>query len=59
MASEDVFDFVVAGTGTAGATIVNRLSADGRHRVCALEAGGRDWNPLIHIPAGLERRRRT
>ena len=53
MPSEDVFDFVVVGTGTAGATVVNRLSADGRHRVCALEAGGRDWNPLIHIPAGF------
>ena len=53
MPSEDLFDFVVVGTGTAGATIVNRLSADGRHRVCALEAGGRDWNPFLHIPAGF------
>ena len=53
MPSADVFDFVVVGTGTAGAVIVNRLSADGRHRVCALEAGGRDWNPFIHIPAGF------
>ena len=51
--SRDIFDFVVVGTGTAGATLVNRLSADGRHRVCALEAGGRDWNPFIHIPAGF------
>ena len=53
MPSGDIFDFVVVGTGTAGATIVNRLSADGRYRVCALEAGGRDWNPFIHIPAGF------
>ena len=53
MPSEDLFDFVVVGTGTAGATIVNRLSADGRHRVCALEAGGRDWHPFLHIPAGF------
>ena len=53
MPSEDIFDFVVVGTGTAGAAIVNRLSADGRHRVCALEAGGRDWNPFLHIPAGF------
>ena len=53
MSSGDVFDFVVVGTGTAGATLVNRLSADGRRRVCALEAGGRDWNPFIHIPAGF------
>ena len=53
MPSEDVFDFVVVGTGTAGATIVNRLSAGERNRVCALEAGGRDWNPYLHIPAGF------
>ena len=53
MPSEDVFDFVVVGTGTAGGVLVNRLSADGRHRVCALEAGGRDWHPLLHIPAGF------
>ena len=53
MPGEDVFDFVVVGTGTAGGVLVNRLSADGRHRVCALEAGGRDWHPLLHIPAGF------
>ena len=53
MPSGDVFDFVVVGTGTAGATLVNRLSADGRHRICALEAGGRDWSPFIHVPAGF------
>ena len=53
MPSVDLFDFVVVGTGTAGATLVNRLSADGHYRVCALEAGGRDWNPFIHIPAGF------
>ena len=53
MPSRDIFDFVVVGTGTAGATLVNRLSADGSHRICALEAGGRDWNPYIHIPAGF------
>ena len=53
MPSRDIFDFVIVGTGTAGATLVNRLSADGRHRVCALEAGGRDRHPFIHIPAGF------
>ncbi len=55
MPSADVFDFVVVGAGTAGAVIVNRLSADGRHRVCALEAGGRDRHPYLHVPAGFMR----
>ena len=53
MPSQDIFDFVVVGTGTAGATIVNRLSANECYRVCTLEAGGRDWSPFIHIPAGF------
>lgn len=53
MSERESFDFVIVGTGTAGAVLVNRLSADGRFRVCALEAGGRDFHPFIHIPAGF------
>jgi choline dehydrogenase len=45
------FDYVVVGAGTAGSVITNRLSHAG-HSVCLLEAGPRDSNPLIHIPAG-------
>lgn len=47
----DVFDYVVVGAGTAGCVLTNRLSATGAS-VCLLEAGPRDRNPLIHIPAG-------
>ena len=50
MAAE--FDYVVVGAGSAGCVVAARLSEAG-HRVCLIEAGGRDWHPLIHIPAGV------
>ncbi|MES1149337.1 MAG: GMC family oxidoreductase N-terminal domain-containing protein, partial [Bradyrhizobium guangdongense] len=48
----DSFDYIVVGAGSAGCVLANRLTADGRHRVLLLEAGGRDRNPWIHIPLG-------
>ncbi len=46
-------DYVIVGAGSAGCVLANRLSADPASRVLLLEAGGRDWNPYIHIPAGF------
>ena len=46
------FDYIVVGAGSAGCVVANRLSADPRNNVLLLEAGGRDTNPWIHIPAG-------
>lgn len=53
MSNEKVFDYVIIGAGSAGCVLANRLSANPKVSVCLLEAGKRDTNPLIHIPAGV------
>jgi len=51
--SDEIHDYIVIGAGTAGCVVAGRLSESGKFSVCVLEAGPRDTNPFIHIPAGV------
>ena len=49
---ERTVDYVVVGAGSSGCVMANRLSEDGKKSVLILEAGGKDTNFFIHMPAG-------
>lgn len=49
------FDYIIIGAGSAGCVLANRITEDPTVSVALLEAGGRDTNPWIHVPAGYYR----
>ncbi|MEM6496545.1 MAG: choline dehydrogenase [Pseudomonadota bacterium] len=53
--SGDTFDYVIIGAGSAGCVLAHRLSENPGLSVAIIEAGGRDSNPWIHVPAGYYR----
>jgi len=51
--SNENFDIVIVGAGSAGCVLADRLTADGSRRVLLLEYGGSDSSIFIQMPSAL------
>jgi len=51
--SQNAYDYIVVGAGSAGCAVAARLTESGRHRVLLLEGGGKDDHFWIHVPLGV------
>jgi choline dehydrogenase len=48
----DETDYIIVGAGSAGCVLADRLTANGKHRVTVLEAGGTDRRFFVMLPLG-------
>lgn len=51
--SQQQYDYIIVGGGSAGCVLANRLSACGTYSVCLVEAGPENKHAGIDIPAGV------
>jgi len=47
------YDYVIAGAGSAGCVLANRLSEDPKNSVLLIDHGGSDRHPWLHVPKGF------
>ena len=51
--SDETFDYVIVGAGSAGCVLAERLTQSGENTVLVLEYGGSDRSVFIRMPAAL------
>ena len=51
--SEETFDYIVVGAGSAGCVLANRLTENSSSTVLVVEAGGSDRHLWVRVPLGV------